>query len=269
MFNRLGGQSKSVLQYHGVLKSSTQSSPSPNVTPSDVPKAKKQAAVQARLGIQRPEVSTTTHTHMDAVGLKHSLQARLGSQKSETSAVTSQKMTVIIDNNGTPNTSKKTTGIMSRLGAQKGDTPTAKAKQIITLKPSVSKRLGVKKNTPKVTLKPESKSGVMARLGQKQSTASMTLTKTSTPGMVQKRLGLPVKSTDTPKASLKERIGLQTAEASSTTPSFTVTLGGATASPKLSGSARKRKRKAGGTLVQTTTRSVAMGQNVFSRLGSG
>ena len=277
MFNRLGGQntipsppSSPVLQYHGVLKSPPQPSPTPKVTITAAAKAKKISAVQERLGVQRPEVSTTTTSHMDTVGLKHSLQARLGGQKNETSPGASQKMTITFGNDGAPTGSKKSAGIMSRLGAQKDDPPSPKLKQMISLKPGVAKRLGDKRNSPKVTAKTKAtSSGVMARLGQKQGTTA-TVTLPATPaGRLQKRLGLPVKSATTPKSSMKERLGLQKAEASSTTPSFTVTLGTTPTSQKSPGSSRKRKRKAGGAQVQTSLRSVAMGQDVFSRLGSG
>ncbi|XP_033626009.1 uncharacterized protein C19orf47-like [Asterias rubens] len=277
VFNRLGGQntipsppSSPVLQYHGVLKSPPQPSPTPKVTITAAAKAKKISAVQERLGVQRPEVSTTTTSHMDTVGLKHSLQARLGGQKNETSPGASQKMTITFGNDGAPTGSKKSAGIMSRLGAQKDDPPSPKLKQMISLKPGVAKRLGDKRNSPKVTAKTKAtSSGVMARLGQKQGTTA-TVTLPATPaGRLQKRLGLPVKSATTPKSSMKERLGLQKAEASSTTPSFTVTLGTTPTSQKSPGSSRKRKRKAGGAQVQTSLRSVAMGQDVFSRLGSG
>ncbi|XP_038072445.1 uncharacterized protein C19orf47-like isoform X2 [Patiria miniata] len=280
VFNRLG-----VLQYHGVLKSSPKSSPTPKIMRGPAASTAKTAAaktaagkstalasVQERLGVQRPEVSTTTLTHMDSVGLKHSLQARLGGQISDPPAATPtrQKVTVLISEGGKAATTKKTSpAVLSRLGSQKSDTSAvAKPTPRVTLKPGLTKRLGGRKASVQATgANAEAKSGVMARLGQKKPNPITPIRAGPTaPGKVQKRLGMPVKRAETPKTSLKERLGLQKAEASSTTPTFTVTLGGTAGSSPV----RKRKRKSGGgNQEESSIRSVTMGQDVFSRLGSG
>ncbi|XP_022087628.1 uncharacterized protein C19orf47 homolog [Acanthaster planci] len=294
IFNRLGGQShlssptNPVLQYHGVLKSSPKSSPTPKIkTGSTIPKAKvtvvkgvattaAAGSVQERLGVQRPEVSTTTLTHMDSVGLKHSLLARLGGQKGDLLSPTQPKVMVRISKGNSLGGGKQTSpAVLARLGAQKPNTaPTAatKPKQtVITLKPGLTKRLGGQK-APAIKAggvkAGGAKSGVMARLGKKQKqTSPVRASSAQAPNKVQKRLGLPLKGAESAKASLKERLGLQKAEASSTTPTFTVTLGGAGASSK---PARKKKRKSvARSQAETTARSVTMGQDVFSRLGSG
>ena len=192
VFNRLGGVSRprerslsdsstgSTLEYHGVLKpggsGGKQTEPKVVVTlggqkavtaPTQTPKQ----SLQDRLGIQKPEISTTTLTHMDSVTVKPSLQARLGAQgKTQTS--------------------------MSPIQVRMGDKspPTGKSS-------ALQKRLGTHVNMSNLIQVPISDKGSPALQKRPR---TMTTIKTS-PGL-QQRIGTQVKS---PSTSLQARLGQQ------------------------------------------------------------
>ncbi|XP_071499879.1 uncharacterized protein C19orf47-like, partial [Diadema antillarum] len=202
------------------------------------PGAPKQT-VMDRLGVQKAEVSTTTH--MDAVGVKSKVLDRLGSSdlavsgKGTTSAGT-----------GKPAIKRS---MQVRLGAPAAATASSNlAQETSTMKQTVTVTLGGRPGSMKnrLTLQTPQKVAPSPRVGSRA---------TPTEGSrLLKRLGTSpmASSIPTKKSSVQDRLGVMKAEVSSTTPSVTVTLGG-------------------GALKKMPTTAAAGGPsktNVFSRLGS-
>ncbi|XP_072030626.1 uncharacterized protein [Amphiura filiformis] len=203
VFNRLGGvptqprerslsegSTGSTLEYQGVLKPGTagkQSGPTVTVTlggPKAVTIPKQ--TLQDRLGIQKPEISTTTLTHMDSVTVKPSLQARLGAQ-GKTQLSTSNTIQVRIGDKSPPAMQKRLGTNMSNLiQVPIMDKPAPAVKS-----PAMLKRLGTQ-----TTVKSPA---MLKRLG------TQTTVRVNSPGL-QKRLGIQVKA---PGANLQARLGGQ------------------------------------------------------------
>ncbi|XP_071481891.1 uncharacterized protein C19orf47-like [Diadema antillarum] len=195
--------------------------------------------VMDRLGVQKAEVSTTTH--MDAVGVKSKVLDRLGSSdlavsgKGTTSAGT-----------GKPAIKRS---MQVRLGAPAAATASSSlAQETSTMKQTVTVTLGGRPGSMKnrLTLQTPQKVAPSPRVG-----SGATPTEGS---RLLKRLGTSpmASSIPTKKSSVQDRLGVMKAEVSSTTPSVTVTLGG-------------------GALKKMPTTAAAGGPsktNVFSRLGS-
>eukprot|EP00057_Strongylocentrotus_purpuratus_P003355 XP_003726478.1 PREDICTED: uncharacterized protein C19orf47 homolog isoform X3 [Strongylocentrotus purpuratus] len=183
-----------------------------------------------RLGVQKPEVSTTTH--MDAFGVKSKVQDRLGGAEPMTRTLATGTVKLASER---PIFQKS---MQARLGAP------ANAAKVS----SVRKEPGVKQRVT-VTLggKP---TAMQKRLGKAGLGASKVVASPATASTkVLKRLGAPVGSqVPKKKSTMQDRLGLMRAEATSTTPSITVTMGGPGTSKKTAGQVSK--------------------QNVFSRLGS-
>ena len=188
-----------------------------------------------RLGVQRPEISTTTHTHMDTVGRATKVQDRLGGLDASPGATAMG--TLKLSTGKTAVTVKKS--MQARLGAQAKSTVLTP-----TMKPTAVKQ--------RVTVTLGGKSGTMQnRLGKASPGVSKVARSTAASTKILKRLGAPVSSAvPRKKTSVQDRLGLMRAEATSTTSSVTVTMDG--------GKMKKRLSASG----------VASKKTVFSRLGS-
>ncbi|XP_071961747.1 uncharacterized protein [Antedon mediterranea] len=231
------------------------------------------SGVPSRLGakvttpkrIQPPVTSTSNTSKMDQMNLKMNIKDRLGQQKQEVSSTSQnvprksqaiassiKKSVITLDKSGL----KRSIGVKQGLGIKKGS--------------GVVKRLGtqLKSAEQTVTIRiPNNKLGkstaMLARLGAKATTGGSTVTRGSLrqTGM-HVRLGTPAKIAASP--SVKERLGLQKAEASSTTPSVTVMINQKKAGLKSAKLNAKRMKN----LNLTRTVSNSAVKNVFSRLGS-
>ncbi|XP_054758735.2 uncharacterized protein C19orf47 homolog isoform X1 [Lytechinus pictus] len=179
-----------------------------------------------RLGVQKPEISTTTH--MDSFGVKSKVQDRLG--EADTVTRTMAKGTVKLAS-AKPVVKKS---MQARLGAPTDASKVSTVKREPVVKQSVTVTLGGKPTA------------MQKRLGKTVLGASKGVASpVSSSSKVMKRLGAPVGSQK--KSAMKDRLGLMRAEASSTTPTITVTMGGP------------------GSMKNKTAS--AMSTNVFSRLG--
>ncbi|XP_041469040.1 uncharacterized protein C19orf47 homolog isoform X2 [Lytechinus variegatus] len=179
-----------------------------------------------RLGVQKPEISTTTH--MDSFGVKSKVQDRLGG--ADTVTRTMAKGTVKLAS-AKPVVKKS---MQARLGAPTDASRVSSVRREPVVKQSVTVTLGGKPTA------------MQKRLGKTVLGASKSVASpVSSSSKVMKRLGAPVGSQK--KSAMKDRLGLMKAEASSTTPSITVTMGGL------------------GSMKNKTAS--AMSKNVFSRLG--
>ncbi|XP_072165015.1 uncharacterized protein [Diadema setosum] len=195
--------------------------------------------VMDRLGVQKAEVSTTTH--MDAVGVKSKVLDRLGSSDLAVSGKGTTSAGI-----GKPAIKRS---MQVRLGAPAMATArSSPAQETSTMKQTVTVTLGGRPGAMKNRL--------MLQTPQKVAPSSQVGSRAApTEGSrLLKRLGTSpmASSIPTKKSSVQDRLGVMKAEVSSTTPSVTVTLGG-------------------GALKKMPTTAAAGGPaktNVFSRLGS-
>lgn len=224
-----GSSEASVLEYRGVLKEGTPK-PKPGITQEKTLTVKIPNAFKDKLaGLQRPEVTTTSPAGKSMLRGTKGVKARLGGKKT---LVSTQKKVAT----GGSNLSSRV-GQNNRVGQE--------PKVTVTLS-------GIKG-----TKKPQS---VQMRLGN-QSRAARFSPATFAKGTTVKTTKTPITVTmvsDKPKQkiTMKERLGTFKAEASSTTPSFTVTNINKTR-------VKTVKPKVGKGLQQQRGRN----QSVFSRLG--
>ncbi|XP_033125890.1 uncharacterized protein C19orf47-like [Anneissia japonica] len=265
VFSRLGGKkrvrslsdtsdSSSICEYGGVLRTPPNSTG--KITASIGKRTKvavlspTTSSVSQRLGakvtpkkIQAPVSSTSSTSKMDQVNLKMSIKDRLGQQKPEVSSTSQISVPARAQIRKTNTVLKKTiistdkSGVKGRLGNKES--------------------LGIKKG-----------GGVVKRLGtQLKQTVTVRIPKEKdslgqSVGMFA-RLGAQGTSAASP--SIKERLGLQKAEASSTTPSITIMVNKKKASLQ---SAKLNMKKKSSLNITRTVSNSGGSSNVFSRLGT-
>ena len=217
-------------------------------------------ALQARLGEQKrvtitaPKVTTTTSSPGNIVITRRSTQAAAG-----------------ID---TGKVAPKKTSLADRLGA-KVKMASGKSSAALSTSPSASSSAGIFSRASRTSsmASDRTESGVMKRLGMPMSGGSQSEITSQSRWGLQKSKASPTKSTvRVSKPDLRVRLGVQKAEASSTTPSLGITVTTSGSGHKIVQSVGKKRKLSMGTNVGLDAtpkmRRVATNSGVFGRLGA-